>query len=177
MQKDVLVHYSFALVYFFLITVFREYFSFYYLAFWLGGVLGTLLPDIDHLVYVYVLKPKEAHSEEVVGLIKDKKYKETWNYLVATRQQRVGLIFHSALFQLIFLVFTLYVATSSGSLFGKGLVLAFSLHLFIDQLVDYLDLKKIDNWFTDFPVKLDNRQKIWYLWGVGALLLYLGFFL
>jgi hypothetical protein len=177
MKKDLLVHYSFALVYFFLITIFRQYLSFNYIAFWLGGIIGTVLPDIDHLIYVYILKPKDVQSQEVDGMIQAKKYKETWNYLVTTRQQRVGLIFHSAFFQLIFLAFTLYVATSSGSLFGKGLVLAFSLHIFIDMMVDYMDLKKIDNWFTDFPFKLDSRQRIWYMWGVGAVLLYLGFFL
>lgn len=173
MKKDLLVHYSFAFLFFFLTSLLRGFLSFNFLPLWFGALIGTILPDLDHLVYVYILKPKEAYSETVSGMINEKKYKETWNYLVATRQERKGLIFHSALFQLIFLALTFYVTSSSGSLFGRGLVLAFSLHILIDQVVDYLDLKNIDNWFADFPFKLDSRQRVWCMWGVGVLLVVL----
>jgi hypothetical protein len=47
------------------------------------------------------------------------------------------LIFHSALFQVIFLIFTLYIFTSSGSLFGSGLVAGINLHLLKDEWQDY----------------------------------------
>jgi len=59
--------------------------------------------------------------------------------LLSTRQERIGLIFHTILFRAIFFVLTFWVMTSSTSLFGKGIVLAFCLHLVIDQIDRFLE--------------------------------------
>ena len=54
--------------------------------------------------------------------------------------------------------------SSSGSLFGKGMVLAFGLHLLIDQATDLSEVGNLDNWFKNLPVKLDLVQsKIYWL--------------
>jgi hypothetical protein len=65
--------------------------------------------------------------------------------------------------------------SSSSSLFGKGLVLSFALHLSIDQLVDLTEMKSLSNWFKFLPISLDlNKSKIY--WASGLLLvLVMGF--
>ena len=76
----------------------------------------------------------------------------------------MGLIFHTVTFQLIFLVLTFLVMSSSSSLFGKGLVLAFSLHLLIDQIVDLMELESFENWQKNLPFRVEiSKAKLYWL--------------
>ena len=177
MKKDLAIHFSFMIALFILISLFKGWIKLDYLPFWLGGILGTLLPDIDHLIYVYILRPGEAASQKVVELASQRKVFQTWDLLSATRIQRTNLIFHSAHFQIIFVFFALLVITSSGSLLGRGLVLAFLLHILIDEIVDLMETGNLDVWFRKIPVVLDAEQKRWFLIANGLILLLLGFLL
>lgn len=53
--------------------------------------------------------------------------------------------------------------TSSGNLLGQGLVLAFLIHLLIDQIVDLVEKKNVDKWFSRMPVELDEKQRKWFI--------------
>jgi hypothetical protein len=59
--------------------------------------------------------------------------------------------------------------SSSASLFGKGLVLSFALHLSIDQIVDITEMKSLANWTKFLPISLDLKKSEIY-WSVGTLL-------
>jgi len=48
--------------------------------------------------------------------------------------------------------------TSSTSIFAKGLVLSFALHLSIDQIIDLVEIKNLDNWKKYLPFDLDFRK-------------------
>ena len=163
MRRELFIHFSFWLSFFVLITLVKQLFNLSYWPFWVGGVVGLFLPDIDHLVYVFFLQPQELTSQRVNFLLDKREVKRTLELLYETRSERTGLIFHTILFQLIFLILTFWIMTSSGSFFGKGLVLSFSIHLLIDQMVDLNDLKSFDNWVKNFPIKLDLKQaKIYF---------------
>jgi hypothetical protein len=160
--------------FFILITIYRGWFDTYYIPFWLGGILGTIMPDIDQLIYVYVLKPTETNSRRVTAMLDRRDIFGAVKTMVEARYQRDKLIFHTAQFQLIFLMLTFFVVSSSGSVFGRGIVLAFSLHLFIDQVIDLVDTGGLKNWFTKLPVSLDKEQRRWYLVFNFLILLVLG---
>ncbi len=177
LRKEIATHFSFMVAFFTFITIYKGLFDLYYLPFWIGGVLGTILPDVDHLIYVYVLKPADLSSQRVASYIGKRDAKSAIRVLYESRIERVSLIFHTAHFQLIFLVLAFLVVTSSGSPLGRGIVLAFSLHLLIDQVVDYMETGNIDNWFKQISVDLDAQQKKWYLGFNLAILLIFGFFL
>lgn len=163
MRREIFLHLSFWFSFFVFVTIVNQFFSLSYWPFWLGGLVGTILPDIDHLLYLY-LKPQELTSQRVGFLLNKQEIKRVFTLLYETRGERKGLIFHSALFQLIFLVLTFYIITSSGSLFGKGIVLAFSLHLLIDQIVDLMEMNSFDNWLKDSPWYLDlTKAKLYWL--------------
>ena len=159
-----------------LIALYKQWIAIEYLPLLFGGIIGTLLPDVDHLIYVYFLRPNENMSKQVSSLVENKNFIKSWNILANTRTERKNLIIHSAHFQLIFLAFAFLVITSSGSLLGRGLVLAFSLHILIDQIIDYMETKNLDHWFTKIPLPLSVEQKRWYLVGNIVILLILGFF-
>ena len=164
MKRDLLTHFTFMIALFALAIIFNRPFSFEsVIPFLVGGILGTLLPDIDHLLYVYLLHPTDTLSQQVASQINNKQIVKTWDTLVATRFQRTDLLFHTASFQIIFLVFTFLVITSSNSILGKGVVLAFALHLVIDEVVDLMEAKNIEAWFLKFPLKFDAKQKKWFL--------------
>ena len=170
MKKDLIIHFSFAVSFFVIVTLLRGWVSANYLYFWLGGIVGTLLPDLDHLIYVYFLRPHEAASQEISGMISERKYIKSWDKALTTGAERDSLIFHNAAFQLIFLLFAFFVVTSTGSLFGRGLVLAFLLHLLVSEFSDYVEKRNLDRWFVKLPVALDKQQKVWFI-GINLVLL------
>jgi hypothetical protein len=173
MKKELLVHYGTFAVLFFVITLLRRWFDIPYALFWFGGIVGTALPDIDHLIYVYYLRPHELTSQRVQYMAQKADIKRTLELLATTRSERKNLIFHTAWFQIFFLVLMVWIMTSSSNLFGRGLVLAFSLHLVVDQLVDLMHLGNLDTWFRQLPIKWDKEKLTLY---VVALLLVISIF-
>src|SRR4030042_2557062 len=174
MKKVLATHLVFTVAFFILFNVYRDWLNLAFMPFWLGALLGTLLPYTDYLIYVYLLKPKEPISQEAATLISQKKIVKAWDVLISNFSDRKGLLIHNASFQTLFLVFSVWMVTS-GSLLGTGLVLAFILHLILDQVMDLVELGNIDNWFVGFPINLDKEQKRWFLAGNALVLLFLGF--
>lgn len=178
MKKEIFIHFAFFVSLFIFVSIARGYLSFSSWQFFLGGLVGTILPDIDHLLYVFFLKPQELTSQRVSYMVGKKDIWGGLELLAETRSERTKLIFHTATFQLIFLVLTFFVLTSSGSLMGRGLVLAFFLHLIVDQAVDLEATGSLSNWFKNFPFwrPVDKRQTLVW-WGAGLIVVLLFGFL
>lgn len=177
MKKELFVHFAFCISLVIFVTLTNGWFSLIYWPFWAGAFLGTLLPDIDHLLYVFFLKPQELTSQRVGHMLGKKDIVGSLNLLAETRGERTKLVFHSATFQLIFWILTFFVITSSSSLLGLGLVLAFALHLLVDQAVDLFDTGSLDNWFKNFPLEMEVRKQKIFLWVNFILLLIFSFIL
>lgn len=164
MRKDVLTHFTFAIALFIIITVIKNWFDIMYVTFWIGGVIGTLLPDIDYLINVYVLNPDREESKVTADMVSQKRVAGVWERVAQARKGKTELLFHTIIFQLIFWVFAVYVLSSTGSLLAKGIVLAFALHLIIDQLTDLMETGSLSLWFAKAPFALDeHKQKIYLL--------------
>lgn len=162
-----------------------------YIIFWLGGIVGTFLPDTDHLIYVYFLRPQELTSQRTARMAGNRNYWGMIKLLFDTRGERRKLIFHSAFFQVIFVVLSFLVITSSGSLFGMGLVLAFFLHLLVDQFVDLTatqdssDIQSQDImnpnplrvWFRGLGISPNKERVLFYWLALVFVFLVFGFFL
>lgn len=173
MKRELFIHFSFWFFFFVFVAIFKHFFALPYWSFWLGGIVGTLLPDIDHIIYFYFVAPTDLTSQRFNFLLQKKEIIRMITLLYETREERKNLIFHTAFFQVIFFIVTFWFLTSSGSLFGRGLVLAFSLHLAIDQLIDLTNLKSFDNWLKYSPWYLDykNAMNYWYM-TTGLLLVF-----
>jgi len=175
MRRELFIHLSFWFALFVAVAVVRHYFALGYWAFWVGGLVGVILPDLDHLIYVYFVKPGDLTSQRINYLVNKRELVRSVELLYETRTERKELIFHTIFFQLIFFVLTFWMLSSSGSYFGKGLVLSFIFHLSVDQLMDFDSLKSLDNWFTNLPVKWDLKQSRVYWTTSTAIILLLGF--
>lgn len=173
MRKDLGKHFLYAFLLTILIVVVNRLFSLTYWPVLVGVVLGTLLPDVDHLIYSFFLRPQDLSSQRVESLARQGQIGRMTEIMYQTKGERVGLIFHSVLFQLVFGVLAFLVVTSSGSVFGGGLVLAVLLHLLIDEWLDYKARGSISSWFNRLNFVLTESQQKNYMGLQFALLLIL----
>lgn len=167
MKKEITNHFIFFFSFFLLSTLVKQYFNWIHLLFWAGGIVGTVLPDVDHLLYVFVFKPIELTSQRVSYYLKNKQVKEGIRLLYDTRLERKDLIFHDFRFLVIFAILTFWVVSSSGSLFGRGLVLGFWLHLSVDYLKRFLE--------GEYVVNQNKDKSLYFVVGMFLLLFIFGF--
>lgn len=163
MKREILTHYLFFLAFFIFISIKRNMFSLPFLPFWVGGVVGTLIVDLDHLLYAFLFNPSDLASQRAVYHFKKREYLKGILVLWDAKENRTHQVFHSFSFQIIFLILTFWVASSSGSLFAVGLVLSFSFHLFIDQMSDFLTLGNLDLWTKGFfSLRIEEKSQLFY---------------
>ena len=134
LKKEVISHFSVTVVWLVIVTLLRWDWHWNLILLWLGGLVGTFLIDLDHLLYTLVIYPQEITSMRVKNLLQQKSFKEALILLVDTHDERLRLSFHNALFQIVLFVLCFFVLTSTSSLFGAGLVMAMALHLLKDEL-------------------------------------------
>jgi hypothetical protein len=173
-RKELFTHLLVTFVFFAVLTLVNKFFNLAYWPLWLGGVAGAFLADLDHLIYVYFLEPNDLNSQRFVFLRNQGNLFKAFDVLAVSRHERTKLILHTALFQVIFLILTYLVVSTSGSLLAKGIVLAFSLHLLVDQFVDLLSLGSLDIWFKSVNLTIDKEKSIFYWLGMLSLLLFIG---
>lgn len=175
MKKDLVTHLFFTVAFFLLVSLIRGWFTPAFIPFWIGGLVGIVLPDLDYIINIYFLHPEKETSKELASTIKTSNLTRSWDAIVKSRYEHSDLIFHTVYFQLLFIVFTFLMMTSSNSVFGIGVVLAFSLHLIIDQVSDMTERKNIENWFTKLNFNLNIKEQKWYLASQVAILCLFGF--
>ena len=133
MKREVFVHASFFLSFFILFSLLKGWLKFSYWPFWLGGLIGSFLPLLDHLVYVFLLYPQELSSQRVVYFFKNRNFTGALRFLIETRGERTNLVFRSNTFLIVISILTVWILSSSGSLIGTGLVLGAVIYLLVDR--------------------------------------------
>lgn len=125
----------------------------------LGIIIGTIILDSDHLLYWFFLKPNLEESRLVKTAIKNHDFIPVIRLINVGRQKHHNLIFHHYFFQVILTLFSLFIFTSTQSIFISGLVLSLNLHLIIDESIDYFnDPKILQKWLfareaNQLPIK------------------------
>lgn len=164
MKKEVRSHLAATSIYFLVVSLFNFRIGLNLVLLWLGAFLGTFLLDLDHLVLCLDPENKTWWAEKFRHLWRGKRYKEAVFYLVETHLEHRTLTFHSVLFQPILLVLAFFVLTSTGSLFGLGLVMSMNLHLLKDEWQCFFEEGRIDWLFWQIKREIDKKgQKIYLL--------------
>lgn len=129
----------------------------------LGVLFGTVILDSDHLLYWFFLKPNTEESRLVRSAIKNKDFLPVLKLINLGRQKHHNLIFHHYFFQIILVLFSVFIFTSTNNIFVSSLTLSLNLHLIIDELIDYFyDPKLLQKWLfaretSQLPVKFLGR--------------------
>lgn len=120
-------------------------FDFVYLFF--GLAWGAFLLELDHLIFWFYLKPNIEESRLAQTAVKNKDYKSLLEIYKQTRQSHTNLIFHHYFFQVVLVLISFFVFTSTSGIFTKAVVLALNVHLLIEEIIDYnQDKKRLQNW-------------------------------
>lgn len=103
----------------------------------LGLGLGSFFLDLDHVIYWLYLEPNLEESKLAQTAIHQKKYKDLLRLLESNHKQHINLIFHHFFFQIILALVSVFIFTSSNSVFTKALVLSLNVHLLVDEIADF----------------------------------------
>lgn len=104
----------------------------------LGVFIGSILPELDSLVYVFFVNPQELTSQRVIYLLKKGSFLSAARLLFETSAERGSLVFHSNTFLITALILGIWLMTSSASFLGKGIALGMIVHLVVDRLLSRL---------------------------------------
>jgi len=135
MKRVFFIHLAFFVSVFILFSIFRGWLSFSYWLFWVGGVLGSIIPELDQLLYIFLINPQELSSQRVIYLIKNRNFTGALRLIIETKSERHNLIFHSDTFLVVSGILFIWILSSSGSILGSGIVLGLLTHLLIDRLI------------------------------------------
>ncbi len=176
MKQRLLVHYLFFFSFFIFVAIRKNLFSFNSLPFWIGGLVGTVLPDLDHIFYSLVYKEKSKSFLSFKNFLSQKKYLSAFCSLLEKGDGSEVSAFHSFSFQILFFILTFWIITSSSSSFAVGLVLAFTLHLLVNQLSDLLSKGSLDSWsFGFFKLEVPKDKHLVYWFVIFALFVLISF--
>lgn len=121
------------------------WYQYVYLLF--GFLWGSFLLDIDHLIYWLYTEPNLEESRLAQSAWKKRDILSLLKLLESTHMGHINLIFHHYFFQSVLALISLFVFTSSSSIFAKSLLLALNLHLLVDEIKDYFqDPEHLQSW-------------------------------
>ena len=166
MKHEFRYHLLASLALFFLISIFLVIIkspNIEILSVFIGIFLGSIVLDIDHLIFWYFLKPNLEESRLARTTIKNYDLKSLFKLIKTSHQTHHNLIFHHYFFQSILVLFTFFIFTSTTNLFVISLVVSLNLHLLVDEYIDFFNNPKIlQKWLfareeTQLPTKFLNR--------------------
>lgn len=134
LKKEIFSFLLAVLIYAGLVTLLGGHFYFGFMLFWVGGIVGILLLYFDPLVSAYLTSTEAPFSQELKQMIGQKRFEEALKETFVQHQAQEQPLLHSALFQVALTLLAFYVVTSSGSLFGSGLVMGMVLHLVKEEV-------------------------------------------
>jgi len=179
-SREVVSHYLVTIIWLELITVLKWPIGWQLVWLWLGGLAGTFLLDIDHLIYWFFFQPEKQDSQMAKVLWQKRDFKGLLLLLGRYHDTHLRLIFHTALFQAVLFIFSFYIFTSSGSLFASGLVAALNLHLLKDEWKEYLEKKydHLKNWlFWQIKREISSETQKIYLIAASLVFIILSLFI
>ncbi len=114
--------------------------------FWIGGLLGMNILDVDHLLYVSTHLEEEA-CQKFIKLWRERRYKEAIFHIVGSHKKFNRKILHNAIFATALATFAVFLALiSHGSSFQIGLILSMFLHLLKDIISDINNMEHLKGW-------------------------------
>lgn len=173
MRKEVLKRLLPSLGLLFFLSLINWQYRWELISLWVGGLIGVFLLDLDHLIYCFWQYPHQLTSQRLKRYFQQGEYLFGLKLLFESQKERKKLIFHSVIFQLIFLVATFFVLSSSAGLLGKGVVLVMFLEIIVSQFDEFLKTGKMDSWFWQLKISLASNFQVLYL--LVMFLIFFGF--
>ena len=136
-----------------------------------GALIGTFFLDLEYVIHSFFLEPKTDFSKTFSTFVKHRDFPSAAQYIQIHKHEIREKTLNSALFQVIFAFFTLFVVTSTRHLFMKSLtisVLANSIY----RLIEVGYEKRLGDWFWAMKEKPNQQTVSIYTIGLIGLLIY-----
>ncbi len=176
-QKDGFNRFIGVVVLLVILTLAKSWFNYSFAFVWLGVLTGYYFPFLDYVFYAYIIRPDAEVSRNIRSkisagnLVSLRKNKELISFIEAQASKFEKFTIHTAYFQVVFVIVTFFILSSSTSFFGRGMVYGIFLALFAEQTLAFLRTKNINRWFADTPFLLDYHQTKVYLYANAFVLL------
>lgn len=122
----------------------------------LFGAAGAVIPDADHLLYIFTYGRKTDYSKVLRSHLKNVKLREFKNFVMDNHKYNTGVYSHNLLTVLIAVIFFCYFAFIQDNYGAAIFTLGMISHYSYDIFEDWLLLGRINpNWFLLF-----KREKI-----------------
>lgn len=136
-----------------------------FLLFWLGLIVGSFTLYFELFVSAYLVSPQASVTQKAKEILKQRKFKEVFEFALTHQQKQQQPILHSATFQIALAILAFYVITSTTSLFNSGLVLGMALHLIIDEIADRGNFQRLSQMlFWNIHRPFSEKELRIYLW-------------
>ena len=124
----------------------------------LGAILGTFLLELDYFVYAYFLEPEKSFSKDLKGFMQHKNLPGALNHIYYNKESVKEKTLNSVLFQIALAAISIFITSSTSSLFLKTFILsAFANSIY--KMADYYFENKSDQWFWALK-KMPNENGI-----------------
>jgi hypothetical protein len=143
-----------------------------YAQFAAGVFVGFAFFWLDRILHVFFVDPDHQFHQVVRQSWREGKYFSAVKLIFTQRDLQEKLITRSVLFFLTYLAVTLFVLTSTGSLFGIGLVLGIGLHFGFDFIRYYRNLGGFQRHFLWQVQRQWSAQEV--RWLVGGFITFFG---
>lgn len=121
----------------------------------IGAILGTFVLDLEYFLNAYILDPGKDFSKTLKGFVRDKDWGNTMSFIQYHKNEAKENALNSALFQVVLVALSIFVAYASPSLFAQALIISvFAQSIYVVFEHYYKD--STDDWFwmlNDKPTK------------------------
>ncbi len=139
-----------------------------------GIAIGSLLLDIDHWLFIFVVAPHELVSREIRSRLSSGSYATAVDYMVVHRRDFRRLPLHSVAFQLCLAAAALYATVQTPNTLTAGLMTGLFLHSVVDQAGDLNRTGHLHHWFwVTGRQAYTSTQKTYFILALTALSLVL----
>jgi len=139
----------------------------------LGFALGAFFLDIDHLIYWFYINPNIEESRLAKIAFDKHDFRSLLKLLESTHQHHTNMVFHHYFAQVVIAIISIFIFTSSSSIFAKSFILAINLHLLVDEIKDFRsDPTHLQEWlFARESKQLSISSLKYYLYIFSVLVL------
>ena len=116
-----------------------------------NGILGSLLPDVDHLFFFLIYGRHTDYARSVRSLFKNRHFRHLWNFVKINHKSNTGIYSHNFLsLVIVFFAFWYFEAVRDRPSLTV-FFLSWGAHYLFDIFEDFLFFKSLNpNWFLKF---------------------------
>lgn len=118
------------------------------------AILGSFIPDIDHLFYIFIYGRKSDYAQVSKMFIKNKHIREFIKHVKINHKANTGIYSHNIGSVLLSITVALVLIYKKVDVFWATFFLAWTLHYIYDILEDLLFFSRLNkNWYFRFDTK------------------------